>query len=223
LKPIQPRKKRIPIDPERPEPKVIAKAAGVLLKGGVIVFPTRSLYGLGVDAFNEKAVQSLFSIKGRPPEKPILVLIHDVTQLDSLVREVPVRAQLLMRVFWPGKLTLVFDAAKRVPEGLTAGTGKIGIRQAGHPAAAALAAAFGRPITGTSANRSGRPGVARISDLDPLIGDAVDLILDAGPLEGGAGSTVLDVTCDPPRLLRKGDISGLKISQALDFIPLNMP
>lgn len=211
------------IDPGSPAPEIFSKAAGVLSAGGVIVFPTRSLYGLGVDAFNETAVEKLFRIKGRPAGKPVLVLIHDLGQLGSLVIDVPEAARHLIHRFWPGRLTLVFHARPSLPEGLTAGTGKIGVRLAGHPVAARLAAALGRPVTGTSANRSGRPGVSRVSELDPGIRDAVDLILDAGPLKDGAGSTVLDVTCDPPRILREGAVLASDIFSALNPKPGESP
>jgi len=207
------------IDPADPAPAILSRAAGVLSAGGVLVFPTRALYGLGVDAFNEAAVERLFHIKGRPAEKPVLVLIHDPAQLPLLVEKIPEAAGPLMHRFWPGRLTLVFHAGKGLSRKLTAGTGKIGVRLAGHPVAARLAAAFGHPITGTSANRSGGPGAFRVPDLDPGIRDAVDLILDAGRLEGGAGSTVLDVTCDPPRILREGAVSASEIFSVLNPKP----
>jgi len=223
LKPPDRRDNLLRIDPADPAPAILSKAAGVLSAGGVLVFPTRSLYGLGVDAFNEKAVEKLFRIKGRPAGKPVLVLIHDLGQLGSLVIDVPETARHLIRRFWPGRVTLVFHAGKGLPQKLTAGTGKIGVRLAGHPVAARLAAAFGHPITGTSANRSGRPGAFRVPDLDPGIRNAVDLILDAGPLKGGAGSTILDVTCDPPRILREGVVSVSDIFAVLNSIPSEPP
>jgi L-threonylcarbamoyladenylate synthase len=113
--------------------------------------------------------------------------------------------------FWPGKITLVFEALPAVPECLTAGTGKIGIRQPGHPVAAALVKTFQGPVTGTSANLSGSPGCRQIADLDPQVARKLDLILDAGPLRGGSGSTVVDVTQDIPRILRVGQIGEQEI------------
>jgi L-threonylcarbamoyladenylate synthase len=223
LKPPARRDNVLRIDPATPAPEGISKAAGVLSAGGILVFPTRSLYGLGVDAFNETAVEKLFHIKKRPAGKPILILIHDTEQLRFLVKDIPAAVKPLMHRFWPGRLTLVFHAGKEVPKNLTAGTGKIGIRQAGHPVAARLAAAFGRPITGTSANRSGRPGIFRCHDLDPGIQEAVDLVIDAGPLEGGAGSTVIDVTTDPPRILREGAVSAREIFALPDTRPDDTP
>ena len=176
-------------------------------KGGVIAFPTRCLYGLGADAFNALAVERLYELKKRPAQKPILILIEHRNYLKQLVRHISQSALRIMDHFWPGKITLVFEALSTVPEYLTAGTGKIGIRQPGHPVAAALVKAFQGPVTGTSANLSGSSGCQQIKDLDLLLAQKLELILDAGPLKGGNGSTVVDVTGDVPRALREGEVS----------------
>ena len=118
--------------------------------------------------------------------------------------------------FWPGRITLVFKAAADVPSYLTAGTGKIGIRLPGHPAAAALLRVLPTPLTGTSANLSGKPGCRRIEDLENQIAGSLDLILDAGTLNGGIGSTVVDVTIEPPKILREGEVSGAEIMTILE-------
>ena len=192
------------IDPARPEPEIIEEAAGAIAAKKVVVFPTRCLYGLGADAFDAQTVEQVFSLKQRPENKPVLVLIPNRREVSRLATRVSEAARRLMDEIWPGDLTLVFFARPEVPEILTAGTGKIGIRLPGHPAAAALVEAIGRPITGTSANLSGGSGVARVQELAPEIADRVDLILDAGPLKGGVGSIVVDVTVDPPKILREG-------------------
>jgi L-threonylcarbamoyladenylate synthase len=197
----------IKIHPEQPSPAVISTAAELIKKGGVVAFPTRCLYGLGADAFNPAAVDRLFVIKRRPVQKPILVLIGNAVQLEGLVKTIPRTAARLIEHFWPGRVTLVFQARRSVPVSLTAGTGKIGIRMAGSAVAAALVAAVQGPITGTSANLSGSPGCYRIADLEPEIAGQLDLILDAGTLRGGRGSTVVDVTGDMPRILREGEVS----------------
>ncbi|MEW5908566.1 MAG: L-threonylcarbamoyladenylate synthase, partial [Thermodesulfobacteriota bacterium] len=121
--------------------------------------------------------------------------------------EIPSIAERLMSAFWPGKLTIVFHAKEGISKSLTAKTGKIGIRLPEHPVAASLVKAISVPITATSANRAGKPGVSRIADLDEEFLDRVELILDAGVLKGGAGSTVIDVTIEPPEILRLGEIS----------------
>jgi L-threonylcarbamoyladenylate synthase len=204
------------IDPGRPEAAVIQAAAAAIAAGKVVVFPTRCLYGLGANAFDAQAVEQVFALKQRPDNKPVLVLISSRREVSRLAARVPEVAERLMDAIWPGDLTLVFSARPEVSETLTAGTGNIGIRLPGHPAAAALVEAAGRPITGTSANLAGAPGVSRIADLPREIADHVDLILDAGPLKGGAGSTVVDVTVDPPRILRQGAVSAVELAQALE-------
>jgi L-threonylcarbamoyladenylate synthase len=183
---------------------VIQRAANVISSGGVVAFPTYGLYGLGADAFNIRSIEKIFAIKRRSRQAPILVLIHSRGQLDRLVKAIPPIAAALMDRFWPGRLTLVFEAAAGLPRNLTAGSGRVGVRLAGHPVARALARALDVPLTATSANLSGYPAVSEIDHLPPEVAQGLDLILDAGPLAGGPGSTVIDVTTAPPRLIREG-------------------
>jgi L-threonylcarbamoyladenylate synthase len=199
------------INPDNPGADMIQAAAAVIRKGGVIAFPTRCLYGMGADAFNPDAVGRIFKIKQRNAQNPILILIDDPIRLKSLVTHISVAAKVIAERFWPGRVTLVFDAGAQVPEYLSAGTGKIGVRLAAHPVAAALAGAIQGPVTGTSANVSGCPGCHQIGDLRPEVAQQLDLILDAGPLEGGRGSTVVDVTEEVPRILREGVVSEKEI------------
>ena len=195
------------INSQRPEIEIIAEAAAVIKRGGVIAFPTRCLYGLGADAFNPDAVERMIQIKQRPGNKPILVLIDTRNRLKSLVTHIPPAADAIMEAFWPGRVTLVFEARDMLAVQLTAQTGKIGVRLPGHPAASALVKHVKGPVTGTSANLSGRAGCHRAQDLERQIAGRLDLILDAGTLMGGVGSTVVDVTVDPPRILREGQVS----------------
>ncbi|MFH1975733.1 MAG: L-threonylcarbamoyladenylate synthase [Pseudomonadota bacterium] len=215
--------KTIKIDPFKPEPELIQKAASVIRSGGIVVFPTRSLYGLAADAFNEEAVGRIFEIKGRGSDKPVLVLADSYLMLSCLVQNIPPAAQKIIDNFWPGKITIVFDANESLPGNLTAGSGKIGIRRPGHPVASALVKAVGGPVTGTSANISGNRGCRMISEIDPVIAESVDLIIDAGELKGGTGSTVIDVTEEPPVLIREGCISINEINKTLgvDISPEN--
>jgi len=203
------------INPREPEPEIIKEAAGVVKKGGVVVFPTRCLYGLGADAMNPAAVARIIEIKQRPEDNPILVLIDSKNQLEVLVGKILPAAAAIMKAFWPGRVTLVFDARDTLPDLLTAQTGKIGVRLPGHPVAAAMLRQINGPVTGTSANLSGRPACSRLVDLDPQITGQVDLVLDAGALRGGVGSTVVDVTEHPPRILREGEVTADEIGQAL--------
>jgi L-threonylcarbamoyladenylate synthase len=203
------------VNPRSPEPEAIGRAEAVIRAGGVVCFPTRCLYGLGADALTAEAVERVFEIKQRPADMPLLVLISRSAQLAELAERVPPIAQLLMERFWPGRLTLVLDARQHIPARLTAGTGKIGIRLAAHPVARALAEAVAGPITGTSANLSGGSGCRQIAELDPRIARQVDLILDGGPLKGGVGSTVVDVTGEAPVVIREGEVSKPEILAAL--------
>lgn len=204
------------IDPDRPDPRAIRALADVVRLGGVALFPTSFMYGLAADAANPAAVERIFEIKGRSRDKPILVLISQIDQVEELAADVPDTARRLMDRFWPGRLTLVLWAGPLVCPELTAGTGKIGIRMCAHPVCAALTKEAGRPITGTSANISGEPGCRRPLDLPQAMRNRLDLILDAGPLPGGPGSTVLDATTDPPRILRQGTASETAIFDAIN-------
>jgi L-threonylcarbamoyladenylate synthase len=207
--------KIIRIDAIQPQQDRIDVAAGIIQQGGVVVCPTTCLYGLGADALNEDAVQRLYAIKQRPQAKPILVLIHDLTQLSALTAHIPMAARQLMDNFWPGQVTLVFKARQSLSSQLTGGSGKIGVRLARHPVTVQLLEAVNRPLTGTSANLSGQPGCAAIAELDSTVVESVDLVLDAGRLQGGRGSTVVDVTADPPVVMREGAVAATRIASAL--------
>lgn len=195
-----------PIDPLAPDPDLIQKAAGIIAAGGLVIYPTRNLYGLGADAQNPGAVRRVFDIKKRKPDNPVSILIPDRQALDTYAEHVSHAAGKIMDRFWPGGITLVFSAKPGLPEMLTAGTRTVGIRLPEHPVAAALAKAAGRAITATSANLSGQPGAGRVKDISRSVTKAVDLVLDAGTLEPGTGSTILDVTCDPPEIIRQGPV-----------------
>jgi len=199
------------IHPENPQPELVLQAAEIVKSGGVVVFPTRCLYGLGADGLQRQAVNRVFAIKQRSEQNPILVLIDHLGLLEQLAKRIPDAATRLMKRFWPGRITLVLEARDTVPDNLTAHTGKIGVRMPGHAVALALAKAVQGPITGTSANLSGRPGCHRNADLDVQIAGRPDLILDAGRLKGGKGSTVVDVSESNPRILREGEVTSQEI------------
>ncbi|MFH1480748.1 MAG: L-threonylcarbamoyladenylate synthase, partial [Pseudomonadota bacterium] len=192
------------MDDEKSLREAVIKAAHVILSGGLVAFPTESFYGLGVNATDAGAVERLFKLKKRAADHPILVLLPSLTQLTEYVVHISDTALKLIEKFWPGGLTLVFEASPKLSPLLTAGTGKIGIRISGHPIAGVLARMVGRPITGTSANISGRPACNTPEEVSHSLGKAVDMILDGGRTAGGKGSTVLDVTVNPPRILREG-------------------
>jgi L-threonylcarbamoyladenylate synthase len=197
--------------------KALARASEIILSGGAVAYPTESFYGLGVNARDEKAVRRLFRIKKRREEHPILILIDAPGTLEGLAAKVPETARRLSERFWPGGLTLLFEAGPEISPLLTAGTGKIGIRLSGHPVATGLAGAAGVPITGTSANLAGDPSCLRAGEVFQSLGKEVDLILDGGETAGGKGSTVLDVTVDPPRILREGMVSREQLSTVVSL------
>lgn len=208
--------KIIRVDKNHPDPDIINQAAGILKTGGLVIFPATCLYGVAANALSADAVEKVFQLKQRPRNNPILVLIKDMNQIASLAATVPDKARILINQFWPGNLTLVFDAADSVIPELTAGGHKLGIRLPGHPVARALVHSVDFPVTGTSANLSGRPGCTRTDMLCPEIVEKADLILDSGPVKGGAGSTIVDVTCSPPRILRQGATSAKAIYACLN-------
>ncbi len=193
------------------------RAAEVIRAGGIVAFPTETFYGLGVDATNDSAIQRLFDIKKRSRDQPVLILIPDVDVLDRYVVKIRPTARRLMARFWPGGLTLVFEAAAGVSPLLTAGTGRIGVRLSSHPLATGLTRAVDRPITGTSANLSGRPGCLSAEEVSQALAGRLDFILDGGKTKGGKGSTILDVTIEPPVILREGMISRLELKSCIDL------
>lgn len=209
----------------RPEEKILAltgdkdiaeglkRAAEVVLSGGAVVFPTESFYGLGVNVEDEGAINRLFEIKGRREDQPILILISSREEAGRYASYPSGLVPRLMDLFWPGGLTMVLHAKDGVSSLLTAGTGKIGLRLSSHPIATGLARAAAVAITGTSANVSGSPPCARVEEVVMSIGKEVDLILDGGPTAGGRGSTVLDLTVDPPRILREGMVGREALSE----------
>lgn len=192
----------------------VDRARHIILSGGIVAFPTESFYGLAVNASDENAIGRLFKIKKRLYNMPVLVLIPSLEYLKGYVADVPEIALRLIGRFWPGGLTLLFKAGSGISPLLTADTRKIGVRISSHPLAAALARAVDSPITGTSANISGKPGCVTAKEVYSSLGRDVDLILDGGETKGGKGSTILDVTVDPPEIIREGMISREQLQEA---------
>jgi len=203
------------IDPARPDPGKMAEAVRILKGGGVVAFPTETFYGLGVDARNEEAVERIFRIKRRDFNKPIALIVAEERDVAPLAEEIPMTANILMQRFWPGPLTILFRASPAVSNRLTGGTGKIGIRISGHPIARLLAAGIAGPLTATSANPSGGTDCSTADAVMQALGDLPDAIIDAGPTPGEAGSTILDATTVPIRILREGAIAGSLILNTL--------
>jgi L-threonylcarbamoyladenylate synthase len=176
----------------------------VLGENGLIALPTESFYGLAVDPFNEQALTKLWQVKGRSKGKPVLVLLGEGSQLNPFVRNIPPAATVLTNAFWPGPLTIVFPAARGLSDAVTAGTRSVGIRLSAWQPLCELLRRVG-PVTGTSANREGMPPPTTAREVRHYFGDALDLIVDAGPTPGGQPSTVIDVQ-GPIRIIRDGAI-----------------
>ena len=196
----------IRVDPARPAGDVLDSAVATLRGGGIIAFPTETFYGLGAAFSSAPAIARVFEVKGRDAAKPILVLVNSTAMAESLTSRVPDRARALMARHWPGALTLVLPAQASVPLALTAGTGTIGVRWPAHAVAEGLVRALGEPITAPSANPSDLTPPCTADEVLAYFDGVLDLVLDAGPTPGGPASTVLDVTVEPPRLLRRGAV-----------------
>jgi len=208
--------KVVAIDPAAPDAAAIHRAVAILRQGGMVVVPTRHLYGLAVDALNPPAIERVFAVKQRPLDQPLLILVAVRDDVRKYAQAIDAKAEGLMDAFWPGRLTVIVEARPILPPLLTGGTGRVGIRLTGHPVCRALVRTFGRPLTATSANLSGQPGCSRIEDLHPAIAAAADFILDAGPLKPGIGSTVVDVQPAAVQVLREGAVTGAAIRAALE-------
>lgn len=204
----------VTVNPAGPEPVVIAEAANLVSFGGLVAFPTETVYGLGTDALNSFAVARVFDVKGRPADNPIIVHLADTGGLAAVAAGVPPIARVLIERCWPGPLTLVLPAAPAVPPITRGGLPTVAVRVPAHPVALALIRAAGRPVAAPSANRSGRPSPTTAEHVRVDIGDRIDMILDAGPTPVGVESTVLDVTGPAPVLLRPGGVS-LEMLEAL--------
>ena len=209
--------KVLSVDTHIPQiPKTTVKdIRSVLDAGGVIGLPTDTFYGLGADPFNRVALTKIFTIKQRPADKPLLVLIHSIDQLEILTEEVTDNARQYIKHFWPGPLTLIFKAAPTLPDTLTAGTGTIGVRLPGHPLTRKLLETLERPLTAPSANISGGSELSTAQQVQATLGNQLDLIVDGGPAPGGNVSTVLDTTRNPPAIIREGAVSRKDIESVL--------
>ena len=194
---------------------VMAAAQRVLSAGGIMAVPTETYYALAVNPFDEAALARLFTLKARPPEKPVLVLIAGPEMLSQVSQAAPAAASGLMAAFWPGPLTLILPALDHLPRLLTGGTGTIGVRQPRQPLVCRLMATLGLPVTGTSANRSGQRSLTAAAEVAREFGAGVNLILEAGPCPGGLPSTIVDVTGVPPRLVRAGAIPAARLKEVI--------
>ncbi len=195
------------VDSVDPDPGALAEAAAVLQRGGLVAFPTETVYGLGVHAGNAAAVRRLFAAKGRPATNPVIVHVAHAADVPGVVAAWPETAALLARHFWPGPLTLVLPRGPEVPAEVSAGGPTVAVRVPRHPLAHALLRAAALPVAAPSANPSTHLSATTAAHVLKGLDGRIDLVLDGGPAGGGIESTVVDVTVTPPRLLRPGLIA----------------
>lgn len=193
----------------------IAFAGKTLAGGGLVAFPTETVYGLGADATNRDAVSRVFSVKGRPHNHPLILHIESIDRLANWVSTVPSEATALGSVFWPGPLTLILPRGPATPLWVTGGQETVGIRVPGHPIALELIESSGTAIAAPSANRFGRVSPTCAAHVAADLGDDVDCIIDGGPCEVGLESTIVDLSGDCPRVLRPGAVSAEDIARTL--------
>lgn len=194
------------INPDDPDPKALAEAAHLLREGRLVAFPTETVYGLGADAGNPRAIERLNQVKGRPPDKPYTIHLYDAEQIKQFVDAVPPVAEQLMATFWPGPLTIVMPAKR---------SGSVGFRLPNHPVAREFLRRCGCPVVAPSANRSGFPPPTDGQEVRAALGAQFDCLLDAGPTPLGRESTVVSVLGDRAAVLREGAIPAQAIRDAV--------
>lgn len=196
----------------------IELCAGVLRDGGLVAFPTETVYGLGANALDEKAVAGIFSIKGRQVDNPLIVHISSLDDVDPLVDFIPDIFEPLAKRYWPGSLTLIMRKSRMIPDNVTAGLDTVAIRMPEHPAALELIRTFSGPVAAPSANPSGRPSPTKASHVFDDLEGKIPYILDGGACELGIESTVLDISGDIPRILRPGFVSYDELKEVLGVV-----
>ena len=194
----------------------INEAVQILKQGGIIAYPTDTVYSVGTNALDQKAVDRVFKVKGRSYSKPLPVLIAHEDQLPTVVRSISGMAKFLMQSFWPGALTMVLLKSDLLPSNVTAGADTVGIRMPNHIVPLTIIEMLGLPIIGTSANISGKRSTLTAEEARTQLGGCVDLVVDGGKCPVGIESTIVDLTVDMPKILRKGAIPEGKIYQVIE-------
>ncbi|HEY2910983.1 MAG TPA: L-threonylcarbamoyladenylate synthase [Gemmataceae bacterium] len=206
------------VDAAHPDPAAIRRAAAVLRRGGLVAFPTETVYGLGANALDAVAVAQIFAAKGRPATNPVIVHVVDPDDVTRVAADWPERAASLAKHFWPGPLTIVVSKRPEVPDVVTAGGPTVAIRCPAHPVAQALIRAAGVPLAAPSANRSTELSPTRAEHVLSGLDGCIDMVLDAGPCPGGLESTVVDATGERIRLLRHGLIGVAQLEQVVGAV-----
>ncbi len=209
------------VDPQEPDPRAIQRGAEVLLDGGLVALPTDTVYGLVCDPRLPEAVRQIYHVKGRSPDVPLALLLHDMSQVSAEVEEIPESAVLAMQQFWPGALTVVLRDRSEATAAVRAGRDTIGLRLPAHVVPRLVAGNVGVPLASTSANRSGEPAPTTAEGAVGQLAGLVQLVLDAGPAPVRVESTVITFAADPPRLLRAGAIPLARLREVLGEVREN--
>lgn len=209
------------VNPAQPDEDIIRQAAAIIKKGGLVAFPTETVYGLGANGLDSKAVAAIYYAKGRPSDNPLILHVADTGMVKDLSSNLPEVASILMRTFWPGPLTLVVPKAKHIPAEVTGGLATVAVRLPDHPVALALIRASGLPIAAPSANQSGRPSPTKAEHVQADLQGRIDAILDGGPAGLGLESTVLDLTSAVPVILRPGGVTYEQLKEVLGDVTID--
>lgn len=203
------------INPDNFDVEELQPAVTVLKQGGVIAYPTETVYGLGASIYHEHAVRRIFQLKIRDPNKPLSVMISSIEDVNELCEEIPQYSEILMNAFWPGPLTLIFKASEKVPNYIASTDKKIGLRFPNHPITRAIMRMHGQPVTSTSANVAGKAEPINAQEVKHIFGDKIDLVIDGGECRFKIPSTVLDATGEEPKVLREGVMTLAQIQEVL--------
>ena len=209
------------IDKHNIDEQVMEKAGAILKRGGLVAFPTETVYGLGANALDEEAAKKTYAAKGRPSDNPLIVHVANAEVLEVIAEQVSDKAKLLIDKFWPGPLTLIFNKTKYVPYGTTGGLETVAVRMPADEIALALIRAGGGFVSAPSANTSGRPSPTSASHVADDLAGKIDMILDGGSVDIGVESTILDMTAEPPMILRPGAITKEMLEEVIGEVAVD--
>ncbi|MFH0861758.1 MAG: L-threonylcarbamoyladenylate synthase [Candidatus Altiarchaeota archaeon] len=213
----------IRVDSKNPDKAKISQAANILTSAGLVAFPTETVYGLGADALNSKAVRKIYKAKGRPRDNPMIVHVASVKDAKRLVKRFPLKAIRLTKKFWPGPLTIILPKDGSVPKETTAGLNTVALRMPDHPVALALLREANVPIAAPSANSSGKPSPTTAAHVKNDLDGQIDAIIDGGPSRIGVESTVIDMSTKTPTILRPGAVTVEQIRRILKDVRVHQP
>lgn len=206
---------------EEPDLEAIKEAGCIIKNGGLVAFPTETVYGLGGDGLNKEASRKIYAAKGRPSDNPLIIHIADLADLEKLVKEIPSKAKKLADAFWPGPLTMIFDKSQQVPYETTGGLSTVAVRYPNHPIALAFIKESGGFVAAPSANTSGRPSPTLGTHVYEDLKGRIELLLDSGEVGIGIESTIVDMTVEPPMILRPGFITEEMLKEVLGHVDVD--